>query len=183
MMKKILSTAIVCTLVLGFLSVSDVFAVDTTKLVNKEYRITGVAKTYNSEGNYDGGGQITQGNLFFLSPGDSPAVYAYHNIAPDRYMFNPGQYEYYCITQLGPYTTGLTTIRSELCSMDCYDATGVTTVVSFYGACDAKIVFSSNTAFTGTITIPDYWSPGYDYVLTLSGKFMGRYPLIPDGNE
>ena len=57
-MKRIFSTAIVCTLVLGFLSVSDVFAVDTTKLANKEFKFTGIAKRYSGEA-YDGSAQIT----------------------------------------------------------------------------------------------------------------------------
>ena len=70
-MKKILNTVIVCTLVLGFLSISDVFAVDTTKLANKEFKFTGVAKRYDADG-YDGSAQITQGTLIFGNPEDAP---------------------------------------------------------------------------------------------------------------
>jgi len=68
-MKKILKTVIVCTLVLFLLSISDVFAVDTTKLADKEFKFTGVAKRYDGD-TYDGSGQITQGTLIFGSLDD-----------------------------------------------------------------------------------------------------------------
>jgi len=184
MMKKILNTAIVCTLVLGFLSVSDVFAVDTTKLADKEFKFTGIAKRYDGEA-YNGSAQITQGTLVFGNPEDAPAVYAVHNIASDiNYSYSDGLFEYYCFTELGSYTTGVDKIKSTECSMECYTA-GLNPFVTTGGpvACDAKIVFSSSTAFTGTITIPDLWDVGAPYVLTISGKFVGKYPPVTNGTS
>ena len=183
-MKKILSTAMVCTLVMGFLSVSDVFAVDTTKLADKEFKFTGIAKRYNGEA-YDGSGQITQGTLVFGNPDDAPAVYAVHNIASDmNYSYSDGLFEYYCFTELGPYTAGVDKIKSTECSMRCYTA-ALNDFVTTGGpvACDAKIVFSSNTAFTGTITIPDLWDVGAPYVLSINGKFVGKYPPATNGTS
>jgi hypothetical protein len=92
--------------------------------------------------------------------------------------FLGGYPELYCVTQLGPYTPGADKIRSTECSMDCYDdpASGAEPILTYDGSCEAKIVFSSNTAFTGTITLPDFWGVGAPYVLTISGKFVGKYP-------
>jgi hypothetical protein len=120
MMKKILNTVVVCALVLGFLSVLDAFAVDTTKLADKEFKFTGIAKRYNGEA-YDGSGQITQGTLVF-GPSEE-GVYAVHNIASDMdYSYGDGLFEYYCFTELGSYTTGVDKIKSTECSMECYTA-------------------------------------------------------------
>jgi hypothetical protein len=181
-MKKILKTVIVCTLVLFLLSISDVFAVDTTKLADKEFKFTGVAKRYDGD-TYDGSGQITQGTLIFGSLDDG--VYTVHNIASDM-LFSDAQglFEYYCFTELGPYTTGVDRIKSNLCSVECYTA-GLSEFVTTGGpvSCDAKIVFSSNTAFTGTITIPDFWDVGVSEVLTINGKYAGKYPPVTNGTS
>ena len=188
-MKKILNAVIVCTLVLGFLSISDVFAVDTTKLANKEFKFTGVAKRCYGDtctaDTYDGSAQITQGTLIFGSPEDAPGVVSAHNMASDyRYSYDQGLFEYYCFTELGPYTTGVDRIKSNLCSVECYTA-GLSEFVTTGGpvSCDAKIVFSSNTAFTGTITIPNFWDAGVSEVLTISGKFVGKYPAVTNGTS
>jgi len=173
-MKKALNTVIACALALFFLSISDVFAVDTTKLANKEFKITGVAERFTAAG-YDGSGQITQGTLEFGNPGDG--VIAVHNVASDLFVtFVGGFFELNCITELGPYTTGLDKIKSTECTVACYDA-ALNQILTFGpGSCDAKIVFSSNTAFTGTITLPDFWDVDSPYVLTLKGTFVGKYP-------
>jgi hypothetical protein len=181
-MKKVLNTMIVCALVLFFLSISDVFAVDTTKLADKEFKFTGIAKRYDGEA-YDGSGQITQGTLVFGYPDDAPAVYTVHNVASDMMLsHNDGLFEYYCFTDLGPYTTGVDRIRSTECAVTCYTADR-SEFLTYAGACDAKIVFSSNTAFTGTITIPDIWYTGSPYVLTINGKFVGKYPPVTNGTS
>jgi len=93
-------------------------------------------------------------------------------------------FEYYCFTELGPYTTGVDKIKSNLCSVACYTAALNDFVTTGEMVdCDAKIVFSSNTAFTGTITVPDLWGEGTSYVLTINGKFMGKYPSRVTGTS
>ena len=99
-----------------------------------------------------------------------------HNIASDLLMSIEGGYpELYCRTQLGPYTPGTDKIKSTECSMLCNDP-AMNEVLSFEGSCDAKIVFSSNKKFTGTITLVDFWDLGCPYVLTLNGEYVGKYP-------
>ena len=182
MMKKILNTVMVCALALVCLSVSDVFAVDTTKLADKEFKFTGIAKRYDADG-YDGSGQITQGMLVFGNPDDVPAVFTVHNVASDMMVSrNDGLFEYYCFTDLGPYTTGVDRIKSTACQVTCYTADR-SEFLTYEGPCDAKIVFSSNTEFSGTITIPDIWYTGYPYVLTINGKFVGKYPPATNGTS
>ena len=189
MMKKILNAAIVCTLVLGFLSISDVFAVDTTKLANKEFKFTGVAKRCFGDtctaDTYDGSAQITQGTLIFGSPEDAPGVVSAHNMSSDyTWSDSDGLFEYYCFTELGSYTTGVDKITSDLCSVACWTPS-LNPFVTTGGPvpCNAKIVFSSNTAFTGTITIPNFWDAGVSEVLTISGKFVGKYPAVTNGTS
>jgi hypothetical protein len=151
--------------------------VDTTKLVNKEFKFTGIAKRYDGV-DYDGSAQITQGTLIFASPGEG--VYTVHNIASDyTWSLSDGLFEYYCFTDLGPYATGVDRITSTQCSMECFTS-ALNPFVTTSGPvdCNARIVFSSNTAFTGTITIPDIWYTGSPYVLALNGKFVGKYPLV-----
>jgi hypothetical protein len=181
-MKKILNTVLICTLTLVFLSTSDVFAVDTTKLENKEFKINGLATRYSPDG-YNGSGQITQGVFWFGNP--EYGVDSIHNIASDLLMSMLGGYpELYCLTHLGPYTPGVDKINSTECSMACYDPAGnEVTDLSFEGSCSAKILFSSKTAFTGTITLPDLWDIGSPYVLTFNGKFMGKYAGATDGTS
>lgn len=182
-MKRILNITMVCALVLVFLSISDVFAVDTTKLANKEFKFTGTAKRYDADG-YDGSGQITQGMLVFGAPEDAPAVYTVHNVASDMMLsHNDGLFEYYRFTDLGPYTTGIDRIKSTECQVTCYTA-GLSEFLTYGpGTCDAKIVFSSNTEFSGTITIPDIFYAGSPYVLTINGKFVGKYPAETTGTS
>jgi len=179
----------VCALALVFLSVSDVFAVDTTKLANKEFKFTGVAKrcygdTCNAD-TYNGSAQITQGTLIFRSPDDAPGVVSAHNMASDyTWSDSDGLFEYYCFTELGSYTTGVDKITSNLCSVACWTAS-LNPFVTTGGPvpCNAKIVFSSNTAFTGTITIPNFWDAGVSEVLTINGKFVGKYPAVTNGTS
>jgi hypothetical protein len=177
-MRKIIHTVMVCALALVFLSVSDVFAVDTTKLANKEFKFTGIAKRYDAAGGYDGSAQITQGTLIFGNPEDAPGVISAHNIASDyTWSQSDGLFEYYCFTELGSYTPGLNKITSTQCSMECWTAGLIEFVTTGEPVdCTARIVFSSNTEITGTITVPDIWGEGTSYVLTLNGKFMGKYP-------
>lgn len=175
-MKRISTTVIVCALILVSASISDVLAVDTTKLEQKEFKLTGTAKRYDADG-YDGSGQITQGTLLFGNP--DQGVIAAHNIASDLMIsLGGGFFELYSILELGPYTPGVDKIKSTECTMSIYDQTLTELMTYGPGPCDAKIVFSSTNAFTGTITIPDFWDIGVPYVLTVSGKFAGKYPLM-----
>ena len=177
-MRKIIHTVMVCALALVFLSGSDVFAVDTTKLANKEFKFTGIAKRYDAAGGYDGSAQITQGTLIFGNPEDAPGVISAHNIASDyTWSDSDGLFEYYCFTELGSYTPGLNKITSTQCIMQCWTAGLIEFVTTGEPVdCTARIAFSSNTEFTGTITVPGLWGEGTSYVLTLNGKFMGKYP-------
>ena len=173
-MKRVLNTVIVCALTLFFLSVSDVFAVDTTKLADKEYKITGVAKRYTTDGYY-GAGQVTQGMLLFGTPANG--IIAVHNIASDLYLSILGGYaEVYAYVDLGPYTTGLNKVKSTECTVTLYTTT-MTEIFAFGPApCTAQIVFNSDTTFIEKLTIPDFWGAGSSYEMTLSGKFVGKWP-------
>jgi hypothetical protein len=180
-MKKIFNIVIVCALALFFVSVSDVFAVDTTKLLGKEYKISGVAKRYTVDGYY-GSAQITQGTLLFSDP--ATGIQAVHNIASDLFASMIAGYpEMYAYVTLGPYTTGVDKVKSVECTVTLYSTT--MTEISTFGPapCTAQIVFNSNTTFTEKITIPDFWGADSSYVLTLNGKYMGKWPSMTSSGK
>jgi hypothetical protein len=181
-MKKILNTAIVCALALFLLSISDVFAANMKRLLNKEFTVNGLAKKYDATGAYVGSGQISQGILLFGEP--AAGAFAAHNIASDLLLSVGGLREIYSIIELGPYTIGANRIKSTECTVGLYDAAGTLLVdPPFSGSCDATIKFTSNTAFTGTIIIPDFWGTDISYVLTLNGKYAGTWGVSPLGTS
>ncbi len=175
-MKKILNTVIVCALVVFFLSASDVFAVDTTNLNGREYKISGVTTRYTAEPvAYDGSSQITQGMLYFNPP--AGGIEVVHNIASDLFAsLLGGLPEMYAYITLGAYTTGANKVTSYECDVTIYDTAMVDVVASVTGPCTAEIKFDSKKAFTAKITLPHLWGEGSLYVLTFTGKYMGKWP-------
>ena len=176
-MKKILITAMVCALVLAFLPISDVFAVDTTKLADKEFKFTGIAKRYDGAAvmrirpNYSG-------NTHLWKPRGCSSCISVHNIASDiRWSYRDGLFEYYCFTELGSYTTGLNKITSTECSMQCWTAAlneFVTTGEAGGLACQNSIQLEHGIYRNDHSS--RYLGRRAPYVLTINGKFMGKYP-------
>lgn len=173
-MKRILFLLVACIMATGFLASSEVLAVDLTKLPNTEWSMKGIATKYNADGYY-GSAVISQGMLFISNPADG--VLTVHNVSSDMYFSILGLLtEFYCSELLKPYTLGVDKIKSTTCTLNCIDAAGNPLFSAYSGACNAKIVFSSGTDFTGTISVTDYWGAGLPWVFTITGKKVGKYP-------
>jgi len=176
-MKRILFFLVACIMVAGFLSVSDVLAVDLTKLPNTEWSMEGIATKYNADG-YGGSGIISQGIVLFEDA--ATGAIAIHNVASDGLItILGGMFEPYCLTLLGPYTINadLNRIKSTSCELSCYDDELNLKIGPYSGACVAKINFATETAdFAGTISLTDFFGTGLPWVFTITGKKLGRYP-------
>jgi hypothetical protein len=174
-MKRILFLLVACIMITGFLSASDVLAVDLTKLPYSEWKITGLSTRYDA-GAYNGSAVISQGMLTIGEPADGVIAVTNHGSDLLASLLG-GLVEYYCAHQLGAYTLGVDKIKSTTCTMNCVDYLG-NPGLTFSGPCDAKIIFGSGTQFDGTITIPDLWGAGNQGIFTIKGTKVGKYGVI-----
>ena len=175
-MKKSLCIAAVCIMAAVLLSVSDVSAINITKLIGNEYYFTGSGVTY-AGGNY-AGSAIGEGMLVIGDPSAGAQAVVTSVTAFSGWVMY-GQFQYYCAFQLGPYTPSIDNLKftSNTCAANCIGQDGVTEIMNYSGACNAKLKFQGQKKVKMTIS----FSPqaGVEMVYTAQGVKMGKYPPIP----
>jgi len=175
-MKRGIYIAVVCIMAMVFLSVSDVSAIDISKLIGNEYYFTGSGVTYVG-GNY-AGAAVGEGMVVIGDPGSGIQAVVTAITDFSAWMMY-GQFQYYCAIQTGPYTPSIDNLKftSDTCAATCIGQDGVTEIMNYSGACNAKLKFQGQKQVKMTIS----FSPqaGVEIVYTTQGTKMGKYPPIP----